>query len=179
MPGQMVAIVGTTEAGKTTLINLLMRFYDVNEGSIKIDGIDIRDIIRDDLRQLFGMFLQDTWLFSGKIKDNIAYGKQDATMQEIITAAKKANVHHFIRTLPDGYNMELNEESSNISNGEKQLLTITRAILSDHKILILDEATSSVDTRLDAMIQDAMAKLMKNRTIFVIAHRLRPFVMRM
>ena len=171
-PGQMVAIVGPTGAGKTTIINLLMRFYDVNSGSIKIDGIDIRDMRRDDLRSLFGMVLQDTWLFSGKIKDNIAYGKQDATMPEIIEAAKKANVHHFIKTLPDGYNMVLNEESSNISNGEKQLLTIARAILSDPKILILDEATSSVDTRLDAMIQEAMANLMQGRTSFVIAHRL-------
>lgn len=171
-PGQMVAIVGPTGAGKTTIINLLMRFYDVKSGSIKIDGVDIRDMRRDDLRSLFGMVLQDTWLFSGKIKDNIAYGKQDATMPEIIEAAKKANVHHFIKTLPDGYNMVLNEESSNISNGEKQLLTIARAILSDPKILILDEATSSVDTRLDAMIQEAMANLMQGRTSFVIAHRL-------
>lgn len=171
-PGEMVAIVGPTGAGKTTLINLLMRFYDVNEGSIKIDGVDIRDMKRDDLRSLFGMVLQDTWLFSGKIKENIAYGKSDATDEEIIDAAKRTNVHHFITTLPNGYDMELNEESSNISNGEKQLITIARALLSDPKILILDEATSSVDTRLDAMIQEAMAELMKGRTSFVIAHRL-------
>ncbi len=171
-PGEMVAIVGPTGAGKTTLINLLMRFYDVNDGSIKIDGVDIRDMKRDDLRSLFGMVLQDTWLFSGKIKENIAYGKSDATDEEIIDAAKRTNVHHFITTLPNGYDMVLNEESSNISNGEKQLITIARALLSDPKILILDEATSSVDTRLDAMIQEAMAELMKGRTSFVIAHRL-------
>ncbi|HEY4537340.1 MAG TPA: ABC transporter ATP-binding protein, partial [Erysipelothrix sp.] len=171
-PGEMVAIVGPTGAGKTTIINLLMRFYDVNQGAIKIDGVDIRDMKRDDLRSLFGMVLQDTWLFSGKIKDNIAYGKPHASEQEIIDAAKRTNVHHFITTLPNGYDMELNEESSNISNGEKQLITIARALLSDPKILILDEATSSVDTRLDAMIQEAMAELMKDRTSFVIAHRL-------
>ncbi|NLW14949.1 MAG: ABC transporter ATP-binding protein [Erysipelothrix sp.] len=171
-PGQMAAIVGPTGAGKTTIINLLMRFYDVDKGAILIDGVDIRDMKRDDLRSLFGMVLQDTWLFSGKIKDNIAYGKRDATMPEIIDVAKRANIHHFIKTQPDGYNMVLNEESSNVSNGEKQLLTIARALLSDPKILILDEATSSVDTRLDAMIQEAMAELTKNRTSFVIAHRL-------
>lgn len=171
-PGQMVAIVGPTGAGKTTIINLLMRFYDVNSGAIKIDGVDIRDMSRDDLRSNFGMVLQDTWLFSGRIRDNIAYGKKNATMAEIIEVSKEANVHHFIRTLPDGYNMYINEDASNISNGEKQLLTIARALLSDPKILILDEATSSVDTRLDAMIQEAMAKLMKGRTSFVIAHRL-------
>ncbi|CAM3637517.1 ABC transporter ATP-binding protein [Erysipelothrix urinaevulpis] len=171
-PGEMVAIVGPTGAGKTTIINLLMRFYDVDSGSILIDGTDIRDMRRDDLRSLFGMVLQDTWLFSGKIKDNIAYGKPNASESEIIEAAKEANVHHFITTLPNGYDMELNEESSNISNGEKQLLTIARAILSDPRILILDEATSSVDTRLDAMIQEAMARLMEGRTSFVIAHRL-------
>lgn len=171
-PGQMVAIVGPTGAGKTTIINLLMRFYDVDSGAIKIDGVDIRDMSRDDLRSNFGMVLQDTWLFSGRIRDNIAYGKKNATMAEIIEVSKEANVHHFIRTLPDGYNMYINEDASNISNGEKQLLTIARALLSDPKILILDEATSSVDTRLDAMIQEAMAKLMKGRTSFVIAHRL-------
>lgn len=171
-PGEMVAIVGPTGAGKTTIINLLMRFYDVDEGAILVDGIDIRDMRRDDLRSLFGMVLQDTWLFSGKIKDNIAYGKPNASEQDIIEAAKRANVHHFITTLPNAYDMELNEESSNISNGEKQLITIARALLSDPKILILDEATSSVDTRLDAMIQEAMAELMKGRTSFVIAHRL-------
>ncbi|QIK69520.1 ABC transporter ATP-binding protein [Erysipelothrix sp. HDW6C] len=171
-PGEMVAIVGPTGAGKTTIINLLMRFYDVNSGAIRIDGVDIRDMRRDDLRSLFGMVLQDTWLFSGKIKDNIAYGKPNASDEEIIDAAKRTNVHHFITTLPNGYDMELNEESSNISNGEKQLITIARALLSDPRILILDEATSSVDTRLDAMIQEAMAELMKGRTSFVIAHRL-------
>ncbi|MEG0328140.1 MAG: ABC transporter ATP-binding protein [Erysipelothrix sp.] len=171
-PGEMVAIVGPTGAGKTTIINLLMRFYDVDSGSIKIDGIDVRDMKRDDLRSLFGMVLQDTWLFSGKIRDNIAYGKPDAMLEDIIDAAKRTNVHHFITTLPNGYDMELNEESSNISNGEKQLITIARALLSDPRILILDEATSSVDTRLDAMIQEAMAELMKGRTSFVIAHRL-------
>ncbi len=171
-PGQMVAIVGPTGAGKTTIINLLMRFYDVNDGSITIDGVDIRDMDRDYLRSYFGMVLQDTWLFSGRIRDNIAYGKSDATMPEIIEVAKRANVHHFIRTQPDGYNMVLNEESTNVSNGEKQLITIARALLSDPKILILDEATSSVDTRLDAMIQEAMNELTKDRTSFVIAHRL-------
>lgn len=171
-PGEMVAIVGPTGAGKTTIINLLMRFYDVNSGSIQIDGVDIRNIARDDLRSLFGMVLQDTWLFSGKIKENIAYGKPGASDEEIIDAAKRTNVHHFITTLPDAYDMVLNEESSNISNGEKQLITIARALLSDPSILILDEATSSVDTRLDAMIQEAMATLMKGRTSFVIAHRL-------
>ena len=171
-PGELVAIVGPTGAGKTTIINLLTRFYDVDSGSIKIDGTDIRHLKRDDLRSLFGMVLQDTWLFSGKIKENIAYGKEGATDKEIIEAAKRSNVHHFIKTLPDGYDMVLNEESSNISNGEKQLITIARALLSDPRILILDEATSSVDTRLDAMIQEAMANLMQGRTSFVIAHRL-------
>lgn len=171
-PGEMVAIVGPTGAGKTTIINLLMRFYDVDSGAIKIDGTDIRNLRRDDLRALFGMVLQDTWLFSGKIKENIAYGKPNASDSEIIEAAKRTNVHHFITTLPDGYDMVINEEGSNISNGEKQLITIARALLSDPRILILDEATSSVDTRLDAMIQEAMAELMKGRTSFVIAHRL-------
>ena len=171
-PGELVAIVGPTGAGKTTIINLLMRFYDVDSGAIRIDGIDIRDMKRDDLRSLFGMVLQDTWLFSGKIKDNIRYGKPGASDEEVIEAAKQANVHHFITTLPNGYDMILNEESSNISNGEKQLITIARALLSDPKILILDEATSSVDTRLDALIQEALKTLMKGRTSFVIAHRL-------
>nr|WP_159649205.1 ABC transporter ATP-binding protein [Erysipelothrix aquatica] len=170
--GEMVAIVGPTGAGKTTIINLLMRFYDVDAGSISIDGIDIRNMKRDDLRSLFGMVLQDTWLFKGTIKENIAYGKPNATDASVVDAAKRANVHHFITTLPNGYEMILNEESSNISNGEKQLLTIARALLCDPKIMILDEATSSVDTRLDAMIQEAMATLMKGRTSFVIAHRL-------
>ena len=170
--GQMVAIVGKTGAGKTTLINLLMRFYDVQGGSIKIDGIDIRDMKREDLRSMFGMVLQDTWLFNGTIYDNIRYGRFDATKEEIIEAAKVANVHHFIKTLPGGYNMLLNEEASNVSQGEKQLLTIARAILKDPAILILDEATSSVDTRLELLLQKAMRNIMKDRTSFVIAHRL-------
>lgn len=170
--GQMVAIVGKTGAGKTTLINLLMRFYDVQGGSIKIDGVDIRDMKREDLRAMFGMVLQDTWLFNGTIYDNIRYGRFDATKEEIIEAAKVANVHHFIKTLPGGYNMLLNEEASNVSQGEKQLLTIARAILKDPAILILDEATSSVDTRLELLLQKAMRNIMKDRTSFVIAHRL-------
>ncbi|ABX40490.1 ABC transporter ATP-binding protein [Lachnoclostridium phytofermentans] len=170
--GQMVAIVGPTGAGKTTLINLLMRFYDVNNGAIKVDGVNIKDMKRDDLRSIFGMVLQDTWLFNGTIADNIKYGKEDATRQEIENAAKTANVNHFIKTQPDGYNMILNEESSNVSVGEKQLLTIARAFLADPAILILDEATSSVDTRLELMLQTAMKNIMKDRTSFVIAHRL-------
>lgn len=170
--GQMVAIVGPTGVGKTTLINLLMRFYDVTGGSIKIDGVDIQHMKRDDLRAKFGMVLQDTWLFNGSIKENIAYGKEGATEEEIINAAKVANVHHFITTLPEGYNMILNEEASNISQGEKQLLTIARSILCHPPIMILDEATSSVDTRLEQKLQDAMRKIMKGRTSFVIAHRL-------
>ena len=170
--GQMVAIVGPTGAGKTTLINLLMRFYDVKGGAIKIDGVDIRDMKREDLRSIFGMVLQDTWLYNGTIYDNIKYGRFDATKEEVIEAAKVANVHHFIKTLPDGYNMFLNEEASNISQGEKQLLTIARAIISDPAILILDEATSSVDTRLELLLQKAMQNIMKGRTSFVIAHRL-------
>lgn len=170
--GQMVAIVGPTGAGKTTLINLLMRFYDVKDGCIKIDGVDIRDMKREDLRSIFGMVLQDTWLFSGTIFDNIRYGRWSARKDEVIEAAKQANVHHFIRTLPDGYNSILNEEANNISQGEKQLLTIARAMLKDPKILILDEATSSVDTRLEKMLQDAMHTVMQGRTSFVIAHRL-------
>lgn len=170
--GQMVAIVGPTGAGKTTLINLLMRFYDVSGGSIKIDGVDIRDMKREDLRSLFGMVLQDTWLYKGTIAENIEYGRFGATREEIIEAAKIANVHHFIKTLPDGYDMILNEESSNISQGEKQLLTIARAILADPAILILDEATSSVDTRIELILQKAMRNIMKGRTSFVIAHRL-------
>ena len=170
--GQMVAIVGPTGAGKTTLINLLMRFYEIQGGSIKIDGVDIRDMKREDLRSMFGMVLQDTWLFNGTINQNIEYGRFGATKNEIIEAAKIANVHHFIKTLPEGYNMFLNEEASNISQGEKQLLTIARAIISDPAILILDEATSSVDTRLELMLQNAMKNIMKGRTSFVIAHRL-------
>ncbi|MCW6085973.1 MULTISPECIES: ABC transporter ATP-binding protein [Clostridium] len=170
--GQMVAIVGPTGVGKTTLINLLMRFYDVTGGSIKIDGVDIQHMKRDDLRAKFGMVLQDTWLFNGSIKENIAYGKEGATEEEIIDAAKVANVHHFITTLPEAYNMILNEEANNISQGEKQLLTIARSILCDPPIMILDEATSSVDTRLEQKLQDAMRKIMKGRTSFVIAHRL-------
>ncbi|MGL5087028.1 MAG: ABC transporter ATP-binding protein, partial [Clostridium sp.] len=170
--GQMVAIVGPTGAGKTTLINLLMRFYDIQGGSIKIDGVDTRDMKREDLRSIFGMVLQDTWLYNGCIQDNIEYGRFGATKEEIVEAAKVANVHHFIKTLPDGYNMFLNEEASNISQGEKQLLTIARAIISDPAILILDEATSSVDTRLELLLQKAMKNIMKGRTSFVIAHRL-------
>ena len=170
--GQMVAIVGPTGAGKTTLINLLMRFYEIKGGSIKIDGVDIRDMKREDLRSIFGMVLQDTWLYNGTIYDNIEYGRFGATKEEIIEAAKIANVHHFIKTLPEGYNMFLNEEASNISQGEKQLLTIARAILKDPAILILDEATSSVDTRLELLLQKAMRNIMKGRTSFVIAHRL-------
>lgn len=170
--GQMVAIVGPTGAGKTTLINLLMRFYDIKDGSIKIDGVDTRDMKREDLRSMFGMVLQDTWLFNGTIHDNIEYGRFGATRADVVEAAKIANVHHFIKTLPDGYNMFLNEEASNISQGEKQLLTIARAIISDPSILILDEATSSVDTRLEQLLQKAMQNIMKGRTSFVIAHRL-------
>ena len=170
--GQMVAIVGPTGAGKTTLINLLMRFYEIQGGSIKIDGVDTRDMKREDLRSIFGMVLQDTWLYNGTIYDNIKYGRFGAAKEEIIEAAKIANVHHFIKTLPDSYNMFLNEEASNISQGEKQLLTIARAIIKDPAILILDEATSSVDTRLELMLQNAMKNVMKGRTSFVIAHRL-------
>ena len=171
-PGQKVAIVGPTGAGKTTMVKLLMRFYDVNEGAILVDGYDIRDFTRDELRSLFGMVLQDTWLYNGSIKDNIRYGRLDATDDEVLAAAKAAQVDHFVRTLPDSYNMELNEEASNVSQGQKQLLTIARAILSDPKILILDEATSSVDTRTEVQIQKAMDNLMKGRTSFIIAHRL-------
>ena len=171
-PGQMVAIVGPTGAGKTTLVNLLLRFYELNGGRILIDGIDIKDMKRSDLRSLFGMVLQDTWLFNGTIRDNIAYGKENATDEEVIAAAKAAHADHFIRVLPDGYDTILNEEVSNISQGQKQLLTIARALLSDPEIMILDEATSSVDTRTELQIQNAMKTLMKDRTSFVIAHRL-------
>ena len=171
-PGQKVAIVGPTGAGKTTMIKLLMRFYDVGSGSIKVDGHDVRDFNRDDLRKMFGMVLQDTWLFKGSIEDNIRYGRLDATHEEVVEAAKAARAHRFIKTLPGGYQMELNEEASNVSQGQKQLLTIARAMLADPKILILDEATSSVDTRTEIQIQKAMDQLMKGRTSFVIAHRL-------
>lgn len=171
-PGQKVAIVGPTGAGKTTMIKLLMRFYDVNDGAIFVDGHDIREFKRSDLRNMFGMVLQDTWLFNGTIMENIRYGNLKATDEEVIQAAKSAHVHHFVKSLPSGYNMELNEEASNISQGQKQLLTIARAILSDPKILILDEATSSVDTRTEVLIQKAMENLMKDRTSFIIAHRL-------
>lgn len=171
-PGQKVALVGPTGAGKTTMIKLLMRYYDVNSGAILVDGHNIKDFNRGELREMFGMVLQDTWLFSGSIKENIRYGRLNASDEEVIEAAKAAHVHHFIKTLPDGYNMVLNEESSNISQGQKQLLTIARAILADPKILILDEATSSVDTRTESQIQDALDRIMKNKTSFVIAHRL-------
>ena len=171
-PGQMVAIVGHTGAGKTTLVNLLMRFYDVNAGAIRVDGIDIRDLGRGDLRRMFGMVLQDTWLFSGTIRDNIAYGREGASETEVVQAAKAAQADHFIRTLPDNYGTVINEEATNLSQGQKQLLTIARAFLADPAILILDEATSSVDTRTEVLIQEAMGRLMKGRTTFVIAHRL-------
>ena len=170
--GQKIAIVGPTGAGKTTMVKLLMRFYDVNKGAILVDGINIKDFKREDLRKMFGMVLQDTWLFGGTIKDNIKYSKPDATDAEVIEAAKAAHVHHFIKTLPKAYDMILNEESSNVSAGQKQLLTIARVILRDPKILILDEATSSIDTRTEIQIQAAMDNLMKGRTSFIIAHRL-------
>jgi len=171
-PGYKIAIVGPTGAGKTTMVKLLMRFYDVDSGKILIDGQDIRDFTRKDLRKMFGMVLQDTWLYNGTIMENIRYGRPDATDDEVIAAAQMAHVDHFVHTLPDGYNMVLNEETSNISQGQMQLLTIARAFLADPKILILDEATSSVDTRTEVLIQRAMTSLMKNRTSFVIAHRL-------
>jgi len=167
-----VAIVGPTGAGKTTMVKLLMRFYDVNKGSITIDGINIKDFKRNDLRDLFGMVLQDTWLYSDTIRENIRYGKLDATDDEVEDVAITAKIDHFIRTLPQGYDMVVNEESDNISEGQKQLLTIARVILNDPKILILDEATSSVDTRMEILIQNAMDKLMEGRTSFIIAHRL-------
>lgn len=171
-PGHMIAIVGPTGAGKTTLVNLLMRFYEVNDGKILVDGVDITKLKRGDLRCMFGMVLQDTWLFHGTIRDNIAYGRENATEEEIVNASKAAHADHFIRTLPEGYNTVLNEEATNISQGQKQLLTIARAFLANPQVLILDEATSSVDTRTELLIQGGMSKLMKDRTSFVIAHRL-------
>ena len=171
-PGQTVAIVGPTGAGKTTVVNLLMRFYEIDQGSIAIDGVDIRDVARDNLRSLFGMVLQDTWLFHGTIRENIAYGREGATEEQIMAAAQAAHVHHFVRTLPDGYETHLSDAASNISQGQRQLLTIARAFLADPQILILDEATSSVDTRSEVLIQEAMSELMRGRTSFVIAHRL-------
>ncbi|QWG50726.1 ABC transporter ATP-binding protein [Bacillus mycoides] len=171
-PGQKVAIVGPTGAGKTTIVKLLMRFYDINSGAICIDGHDIKDFTREDLRNMFGMVLQDTWLFNGSIMENIRYGRLDATDEEVIEAAKAAHVHSFVKTLPNKYQMELNEEASNVSQGQKQLLTIARALLADPKILILDEATSSIDTRTEVLIQKAMENLMEGRTSFIIAHRL-------
>ena len=170
--GQKIAIVGPTGAGKTTMVKLLMRFYDVNSGEINIDGHNIKDFKRGELRKMFGMVLQDTWLFGGTVKENIKYGNEEATDGEVIEAAKAAHVHHFIETLPKGYNSILNEESSNVSAGQKQLLTIARVILANPKILILDEATSSIDTRTEIQIQKAMDNLMNGRTSFIIAHRL-------
>jgi ATP-binding cassette subfamily B protein len=171
-PGQKIAIVGPTGAGKTTMVKLLMRFYDVNSGAILLDGHNIQEFSRGDLRCLFGMVLQDTWLFNGTIFENIRYGRDHATDEDVLAAAKAAHVDHFVRTLPEGYDFVLNEEASNVSQGQKQLLTIARAILTDPTILILDEATSSVDTRTEVLIQKAMVELMKDRTSFIIAHRL-------
>jgi ATP-binding cassette subfamily B protein len=171
-PGQTIAIVGPTGAGKTTLVNLLMRFYDVDGGSIRVDGVDIRQVTRGALRRTFGMVLQDTWLFSGTIRENIAYGREGATEAAIVEAAKAAQADHFIRTLPENYDTLINEEASNLSQGQKQLLTIARAFLADPAVLILDEATSSVDTRTEVLIQESMHRLMHGRTAFVIAHRL-------
>jgi ATP-binding cassette subfamily B protein len=170
--GRTVAIVGPTGAGKTTLVNLLMRFYEIDGGQIRIDGVDIRKVDRDDLRRQFGMVLQDTWLFHGTVRENIAYGRLDAAEGEIMAAAEAAHVDHFVRTLPDGYDTVIDDDATNLSAGEKQLLTIARAFLADPPILILDEATSSVDTRTEVLIQRAMARLMQGRTTFVIAHRL-------
>ena len=170
--GQKIAIVGPTGAGKTTIVKLLMRFYDVTSGEILVDSHNVKDFDRGELRKMFGMVLQDTWLFGGAVKENIKYSKEDATDTEVVEAAKAAHVHHFIKTLPNGYNSMINEESTNISAGQKQLLTIARVILADPKILILDEATSSIDTRTEIQIQSAMDNLMKGRTSFIIAHRL-------
>ena len=175
-PGQKVAIVGPTGAGKTTIVNLLMRFYDIDSGRISIDGYDISETSRDDVRALFGMVLQDTWLFSGTVADNVAYGRPDATREEIIAACDEADCDHFIRTLPQGYDTVVSEDSASISGGQKQLLTIARALLADRRLLILDEATSNVDTRTEILIQKAMDKLMRGRTCFVIAHRLSTIV---
>jgi ATP-binding cassette subfamily B protein len=171
-PGQTVAIVGPTGAGKTTIVNLLIRFYEIDEGRILLDDIDYGELTRDDVRRAFGMVLQDTWLFAGSIRDNIAYGKQDASDDEIVEAAKAAHVDHFVRTLPEGYATLLDDGASNVSAGQKQLLTIARAFLADPSILILDEATSNVDTRTEVLVQDAMKRLRHGRTSFVIAHRL-------
>jgi ATP-binding cassette subfamily B protein len=168
----MVAIVGPTGAGKTTLVNLLMRFYDVDSGAIRVDGVDIRELKRGALRRMFGMVLQDTWLFSGTIRENIAYGRENASDEAIVRAAKAAQADHFIRTLPENYDTPINEAASSLSEGQKQLLTIARAFLANPSVLILDEATSSVDTRTEVLIQAAMAELMRGRTTFVIAHRL-------
>ena len=170
--GQKIAIVGPTGAGKTTIVKLLMRFYDVESGEIKVDGHNIQDFDRGEIRKMFGMVLQDTWLFGGTVKDNIKYGREEATDDQVIEATKAAHIHHFIKTLPKAYNSIINEESSNISAGQKQLLTIARVILANPKILILDEATSSIDTRTEIQIQSAMDNLMKGRTSFIIAHRL-------
>jgi ATP-binding cassette subfamily B protein len=171
-PGQTIAIVGPTGAGKTTLVNLLMRFYDVDAGAIRVDGVDIRELKRGALRRMFGMVLQDTWLFAGTIRENIAYGRENASDEAIVTAARAAQADHFIRTLPENYDTRINEEATNLSQGQKQLLTIARAFLADPAVLILDEATSSVDTRTEVLIQRAMGELMRGRTTFVIAHRL-------
>jgi ATP-binding cassette subfamily B protein len=171
-PGEMVAIVGPTGAGKTTVVNLLMRFYEIDSGTIRVDGVNTRELTRENLRRTFGMVLQDTWLFGGTIRDNIAYGREDATEEEIVAAAQAAHVDHFVRTMPDGYDTVIDDDASNLSQGEKQLLTIARAFLADPQILILDEATSSVDTRTEVLVQRAMSRLMKGRTSFVIAHRL-------
>jgi ATP-binding cassette subfamily B protein len=171
-PGETVAIVGPTGAGKTTIVNLLMRFYEIDSGRIYMDGVDARDLTRERIRSMFGMVLQDTWLFAGSVRDNIAYGKSGASTDEVVAAAKAAHADHFVRTLPDGYDTVLDEDASNISAGERQLLTIARAFLSDPTILILDEATSNVDTRTEVLIQEAMARLRHGRTSFVIAHRL-------